>query len=487
MQAFNLPLDCINNIVSYFNIFDLLCLQFTSIELRLISKKTLKCKKYSPEPDRQDEFNLSFEISNAAAQYGITTLRWISTLFKLSSPGLSYAKDVETIKFIKSRIIENIDEFYYQYLRFDIYAFKRGYREGRRTKREFANKININCHNLDVLTWMVDNKIYEFIPSKVIDSGYYDILEKCDLTNGIYPDYNIICWQIDNNKLLKYNNYATAVFLVGGGKSHIMGQSLGDNGHSYDEAKWFKCRNVGSERLLHAIKNNVEINECVFTSAVEANNIDALNILKPYFVLEEYDIENLFDVAINEDHYETIKWIIENYDISRQRQLSCSNIKILEYLKMKGFVWDASTYLPAIENEDLDIIKYLYDKGVPWICEKMNYSICCRLIMAGNVSIMKWCLFHGVLFHYDHNNDYFIQPKNLEMMIYITNLGWKPTASTIKANKYNLKNIKWLTKNHNLDKESLHKNVNSGYRNFGSYEVHKWVDEIPTHINNLST
>ena len=98
---------------------------------------------------------------------------------------------------------------------------------------------------------------------------------------------------------------------------------------------------------------------------VEANNIEALDYLKNYQQVKHP--EQLLDVAIEEDHYDAVEWILENCVISRQRQLLCSKIKILLYLQSKGFIWDASTYTVAIMNENFETIKYLYSKKVPWV------------------------------------------------------------------------------------------------------------------------
>jgi hypothetical protein len=292
-----------------------------------------------------------------------------------------------------------------------------------------------------------------------------------------YPDYQTLCSEIDSGTKLSYWSHFIVPCLVGGGRRCIQGQSASTDGG--DNADWFVCQNTGTEKLKWAIEKGYKLSNDAFVSAVESNNIDALDILKRESK-SDINHEYLLDVAIEEDHYEATRWVIENFEISRKRQLLCSNIQILLYLKSKGFTWDASTYIEAIKNKDIDTIKYLREQEVPWIEDEnlirygtgrnMYGTICHYLARAGDVETMKWCLNNGLPFGDKCCDD----ANTIDMIIYLIGLGSKVTSITWESCMNNIETFKWLAENGygGLDEKTCHR-----CHCYGSNEVQQWIND----------
>ncbi len=446
--------DCVRIIISNCDLFSLLCLQLTSNQLRSLSRKTYKRKMF-----RFDAAIYQLRIANSAAKYGVQSLEWLLTLNNAwTLPNYCHSVNIETLEWIKRRTLERV------------------------TNCDVIFILNKNCPTREILNWMLDNDIEEFSLEQVAMMGYYDILERSYIRPNLrsrfapdYPDYNILCWEIDNGKKLAYYHSSIIPCLVGGGKRYIAAATSSTDGGA--DISNFVCTNTGIKKLDWAVKTGYQIEDDAFISAVEANNIEALDYLKSH--KEVHNAEQLLDVAIKENNYDAVYWIVENCLISLQRQLLCSNIEILLYLQNKGFMWDASTYTVAIMNEDLETIKYLHNNKVPWVEDEklirwgtgsnMNHSICSYLAISGNIEIMKWCLINGLSFDYSCCN----YASDLEMIKYLISLGLNPSSSTLECSMCNIKTFKWLICN-GVKPELDHLIRCHCY---GSNDVKRWLDK----------
>ena len=297
-----------------------------------------------------------------------------------------------------------------------------------------------------------------------------------------YPTYESVCKKFESgSKMNSHEQEETLVFLVGGGRRRIMNLSSSTDG--WDDAEWFTCKNVGTKMFRRALKRGYKPTACVMVAAVEANNTKALDMMKDLTFMADGEV--LLDVAIEEDNYEAAKWVLENCKVSRKRQLLCSNIDILELLKKFGFEWDASTYVNAIEKQDLPTIKYLHKRGVPWLenkklvrygcCENMCGTICDYLAQAGNVEIFQWCLAHSLPF----DKNCCKKASTVPMIKFLVKLGSLPTAKTWISCCGNLDAIIWLY-SHGYEANS---NEYFDCMYYGSREVKKWIKHyvIPQH------
>ncbi|CAK7994772.1 Hypothetical protein POVR1_LOCUS296 [uncultured virus] len=476
----NLPADAFKEIMSHLSLFSLLAMQFTSIKCRQVTRKKFRRRMF-----RFMKRKYQREISNDVVCHGIVPLKWLTTISKTwTPPDYCYAQDVPTLQWIKDRNL----------------AMPKRYRN-----RAYNDQI---CPPKEVLNWLVESGIYDFSQEKVAKMGYYDILEKCKPRQGWIPSYHVLCWEISTGRKLSYGGRekeSVIIALVGGGKRYIEGITFSTDG-SVDTSD-FVCQNTGSVHLSWALDNGYKISPSSFVSAVEANNIEALRFLKWYDPYSRLDLvladesnppcddyyirsrpyynddsgcpEYLLDVAIEEDHYDAVRWVIENYKISRQRHLLCSNLEILHYLKSRGFIWDASTYTIAIRDHNLKTIQYLHSQGVPWTKDQslvrygtsknLQMSICCYLAQAGNIEIMKWCLDHGLSLDHRCIN----HANNLQMIQYLMSLELHPGGGTWESCMGNLKAIKWLARcGFKIPDYSV--NV---CRCYGSPDVVRWVEK----------
>jgi hypothetical protein len=388
--------------------------------------------------------NKQLFIANNIASEGVELLKWSYTLFpNWPLPDYCYAMDVPTLEWIHS---------------------------SNKPKRDVTVRDNY-CPPLEVLEWMIciaKPKIIGFNLNELAKNKYFDLLEKIhpdqlhEFINSYQYQYELLCWMIDTNKPLT-QNYDILPFLAGGGKRSIIGRTRSTDG--FMDVSYYKCKNVGAERVKHAIEIGYtikdywigliqfkgKINEEVFIAAVEANNIELLNYLHTHV---KYDsAEDLFNIALDENHYETTEWLIDNYDINRSRQLLCSNVKILLYLKEKGFIWDASVYVNAICNHDLTLIQYFHENNVPWRKDKtldriphvgirrcMRYSISKYIVKSGNVEILKWCISNNCPL----SKNCCEYASTIPMIQYLTSLGYPPTSKTLRSLKDNVEGVNWL-------------------------------------------
>jgi hypothetical protein len=450
--------DCFVDIISFCDLSSLFCLQFVSVSLRKISRKYYKAILYETHPREYQK-----TISNSAVEHGMNVLLWIDTLYSnWVPPSYCYARNIETLEWIKAKTLVSQPPHIVEY-------------------------INKYCPSRDIIEWMIKNHLLFFSLEEVAKQGYYDILEKCrDKICTEFPNYDVICWEIDTRRKIRYN-YDIIPFLVGGGKIYIQGVTASTDGCV--DTSYFVCRNVGAKRLKWAYNHGYRVNIDAFYSAVESNNIEALDYLKIKFnfliLNKPENALTLLDIAIEENHYNAVKWVLSNYEISRQRQLLCSNIKILLCLKEHGFIWDASTYINAILNRDINTIKYLCENGVPWICDKelmrwgtsknMRYTLSEYLAEAGDVDIMKWCLANGCPL-----TDTCCEKANdINMIIYLISIGCPPNSQTIASSMQNVNTIKWLI-NYGIKPDD---DTICRCQCYGSYAVKRWLGKYEHKIN----
>lgn len=271
----------------------------------------------------------------------------------------------------------------------------------------------------------------------------YRLQMRDDVINNWQKDREILCEKIDN--CVNVNKHElVAIRVVGGGKRWVQSYIT-----SID-LSLIICHNTGADKLKWAIENNYPINNNTLVSAVKSNNINTLKVLKSYFSTRNYDFgkdisENvinakyLLDVGIEENHYEAIKWIIENYYVSRTHRLLSSNIQILIYLKNNGFELCSNNYITAIKDKNLDTIKYLYDQKVPYYTKTISK----HLIQESDTIITKWWLDKGLFF----DSEYCRNADNIDIIKYFINIGIKPNDDTWKSCCKNLENMKWLKNN----------------------------------------
>ena len=139
----------------------------------------------------------------------------------MDPPNYCHAVDIETLEWIKRR---NRD---------------------RDSTGVVTTILSENCPPREILSWMLDNQIEDFSLEQAAQMGYYDIVSRCQTKSQFfpdYPDYNVLCWEIDTGKKLSYYNRSIIPCLVGGRKRYIEAVTASTDGGA--DVSEFVCRNT---------------------------------------------------------------------------------------------------------------------------------------------------------------------------------------------------------------------------------------------------
>lgn len=214
----------------------------------------------------------------------------------------------------------------------------------------------------------------------------------------------------------------------------------------------------------------------IFRKAIEEENFKIIKILFDNDAIEDQNIfnnlfyKNIFDLPL-------IHWLIENkcpwgnaINISCQKgnfeviQLLCenkcpyndytikeavfwtsktNNYDILNFL-LKDYYWSGITnaYEPAIDNNNIKLVKYLYGKGCPLNHQVTYYSSC-----KNNFEMLRLFSSYGCSLHRCYEGG--IINENTLILRYVKNRGYSLTSNlyefAVKNRK--IKSLQWLKDN----------------------------------------
>lgn len=282
--------------------------------------------------------------------------------------------------------------------------------------------------------------------------------------------YDELCHYFDQ-LIFPYNIDYITVCLAGGGNRYF-------TEHYMDIPKGFKCQNVGSEQLECAIKMGYQISSKTYYSAIEANNIDALDVLNNHYKYD--DNYELLYFAIKRNHYNAVKWVLDHYDydVNNIDNLYCSNLELLKLLSLRGCILDHTCYTEAIKQNNLECIEYLYTSNIKWKDKKIyitdidGYNVTAsslnkKLVQAGNVSMLRWFINHGVKLDYES----YKYASTIDMIQFFINNHIDPCPEIWISSIHNIDTLKWLfRKGYRINDDTFNICVRSGDR-----EVKKWL------------
>ncbi len=286
-----------------------------------------------------------------------------------------------------------------------------------------------------------------------------------------YETYDELCDYFDCFQLPMNHEYIT-VCLAGGGKCYF-------KEHDIDTPTGFKCQNVGATRLRSAINIGYPVTVMTYRSAIEANNVDALELLYNHCKYKDYAHEFL-QIALHEKHYHAVKWIIKHYNIDKMEHLYCSNLKLFKRLSSYGFIFDATCYKEIIKSGDMASIEYLHQLGVQWkdviypvtdIDGRQNIasSLNKKLVKSGNVPMLKWFLNHGL--QLDGENHRYA--STIEMIQFFVNNHIEPCPEMWFSSLNNIETLQWLFKQgYKINDQTFNLCVK-----LGDHQVKKWFIE----------
>jgi hypothetical protein len=335
--------------------------------------------------------------------------------------------------------------------------------------------------DLEVYTWLIENNKSEHVNIPICaEKGHYDLLFKLNVeayanvweidSYGLIEcepgNYELLCWMMDNNMKIPYNDITFSILTGGGYELFLIRECSGSTGGFIPLSKPFKYRNVSCDRLRQFYKKSDDIlggsMEYITISAVSANNINALNFLNEIGILSK---EDAFHYGLGYNSINVIRWLIEiiNYDkiiVPKYFSGFTINYKLLKYLHNHGLLLTNECYSMVID--DLKAIQYLSNNNIPFPkAPHLDIS----LMQTNNIEIVDWFRENG--YHLDE--DMINLSKSVEMLKYLENKGY--IVAGICSYGCKLDMIKYLASNN-------YKLSNDFYSNaieYGSPEIIKWV------------
>lgn len=349
----------------------------------------------------------------------------------------------------------------------------------------------VSITKLETLKWYKDNNLLYYVDVQCLaKNGWYDEIDKeraYEIMSNwdfsyTFPSPNHgareLCIYMLNHKIP--TNDAVLAILTGGGYTIENRSSIANSSQGEVHIDYYECPNLGSvyvKKALQIFNWDSTIDQNVFTSAIDAKNIDAFTLLAENFLLEA---SKHFYFALESCAYDIAEWIAINYHIEKFGIL-CDNPKILNILHGKGFEWDGLTYVCAAGNGNKEMIKYLYENGAKWEIAETNpyyychYSrVCYALAELGDTEIMEWCLGKGCPM-VDYTINY---SSTVEMLKYLENMGYKAN-SDIYANCRNLELLDYLVDNEYEITETTICDIGC----YGYDHVKEWITENYSKLN----
>lgn len=156
----------------------------------------------------------------------------------------------------------------------------------------------------------------------------------------------------------------------------------------------FVSRRNNFKLLKYVYKDGCEINYMVLAEAIENENIKIIN----WFFKNNSDIADFpFHKACEVGNIDIIKILKNNNIHGNYQSLSCSyavlgnNLDLLKWLIQNGYQFNKSSYIEAVRNGNLKILKYLlnlsqHNLNYPWI----DSTITAEAAKNGKLTILKW-------------------------------------------------------------------------------------------------
>lgn len=100
--------------------------------------------------------------------------------------------------------------------------------------------------------------------------------------------------------------------------------------------------------------------------------------------------------AASNEHLDCLAYLIDHNAYCPQNfitvliSISTSHVKVIEYLRKRGFSWDETSTSAAAKFSDLETLKYLHENGCPW-----DKQTCIYAVMRGKIEVLKYAMDNG--------------------------------------------------------------------------------------------
>jgi len=190
------------------------------------------------------------------------------------------------------------------------------------------------------------------------------------------------------------------------------------------------CNEAGEKVVKWAVRNGCPFRISEIKQAVHNNYFGAAKIMyKLMMAAKPHEIERV------EEYYACT--------------VHCGNLRMLKWLRERGFPWDTTTSAGAVDN--LFVLKWLKEKGCPW-----DETTCTAAALAGNLPALKWAREQGCAWD---ESTCVAHQGHLEVLKWLREEGcpWDQTTGKVAVLSRNKELVLWLFTNKYPWREQLSK------------------------------